>query len=62
MDYKIPLYIQLKEMILQRIADGEYLPGEKIPSEREMAAIYKLIEIQLKMRLMRWLKKGFSTK
>ena len=41
MDYKIPLYIQLKEMILQRIADGEYLPGEKIPSEREMAAIYK---------------------
>ena len=42
MDYKIPLYIQLKEMILQRIADGEYLPGEKIPSEREMAAIYKI--------------------
>ena len=42
MDYEIPLYIQLKEMILQRIADGEYLPGEKIPSEREMAAIYKI--------------------
>lgn len=29
MDYKIPLYIQLKEMILQRIADGGILARRK---------------------------------
>ena len=37
MDYRMPLYMQLKEIIIKRIEDGEYLPGEKIPSEREMA-------------------------
>lgn len=46
-DYK-PLYIQLKETILQRIKDGEYLPGEKIPSEREMASIYKINRMTVK--------------
>ena len=33
MDYRMPLYMQLKEIIIKRIEDGEYLPGEKIPSE-----------------------------
>ena len=48
MEYKIPLYIQLKQLILDRIADGEYLPGEKIPSEREMAATYKINRMTVK--------------
>lgn len=48
MNYRVPLYIQLKEMILQRISDGEYLPGEKIPSEREMASIYKINRMTVK--------------
>ena len=48
MEYKIPLYIQLKQLILERIADGEYLPGEKIPSEREMAATYKINRMTVK--------------
>lgn len=48
MEYRIPLYIQLKEMILQRIANGEYLPGERIPSEREMAETYKINRMTVK--------------
>lgn len=31
MDYRMPLYMQLKEIIIKRIEDGEYLPGEKSP-------------------------------
>lgn len=32
-----PLYNQVKEVILQRIADGEYLPGSTIPSESKLS-------------------------
>ena len=48
MDYRMPLYIQLKEIIIKRIEDGEYLPGEKIPSEREMANIYGVNRMTVK--------------
>ncbi|MGD1816146.1 MAG: GntR family transcriptional regulator [Pleomorphochaeta sp.] len=48
MNYQQPLYIQLRELILQRINDGEYLPGEKLPSEREMSKIYKINRMTVK--------------
>lgn len=31
----VPLYAQLRELILERIQDGVYGPGEKIPSEMD---------------------------
>ena len=48
MNYQIPLYIQLKNLIIQRIKDGEYLPGEKIPSEREMSSLYNINRMTVK--------------
>ena len=48
MNYQIPLYIQLKNLIIQRIKDGEYLPGEKIPSEREMSSLYHINRMTVK--------------
>ena len=48
MDYRMPLYMQLKEIIIKRIEDGEYLPGEKIPSEREMADTYGVNRMTVK--------------
>jgi GntR family transcriptional regulator len=33
----MPLYEQIKAYILQGIQDGRYRPGERIPSERELA-------------------------
>ena len=48
MDYRMPLYMQLKEIIMKRIEDGEYLPGEKIPSEREMADTYGVNRMTVK--------------
>ncbi len=32
----IPLYYQLKEYIIKKIDDGDYPPGEKIPSELDL--------------------------
>lgn len=39
-DYRTPVYIQLRESIKQKIQSGDYKPGSQIPSERELARIY----------------------
>jgi ABC-type glycerol-3-phosphate transport system substrate-binding protein len=36
-----PLYLQVKEVILRRIVEGMYQPGELIPSEKELARDFK---------------------
>lgn len=33
-----PIYLQLMEHIQQKIISGEYAPGERLPSVRELAA------------------------
>lgn len=38
----IPLYHQLADIISSRIRSGEYQPGERIPSENRLAAVYKI--------------------
>ena len=35
MDYRMPLYIQLQDIIIKKIEEKKYLPGEAIPSERK---------------------------
>ncbi len=37
-----PLYQQIKDLILQSLEQGEWKPGEVIPSEFELAARYKV--------------------
>ncbi len=37
LDYRMPIYLQLREIIRNRIEDGEYLPGTAIPSENSLA-------------------------
>lgn len=39
-DYRTPIYLQLREVIRNKIEDGEYLPGTAIPSENELAEAY----------------------
>ncbi len=36
------LYQALAEKIMRRIASGEFKPGERLPAERELAAVYKV--------------------
>lgn len=38
--YQSPVYLQLREVIRNKIEDGEYLPGMQIPSENELAETY----------------------
>lgn len=35
-----PIYLQLREVIRNKIEDGEYLPGMAIPSENDLAGTY----------------------
>ncbi len=38
----LPLYAQLKEAIISAIADGTYVPGDQLPSQREMCQQYNM--------------------
>jgi DNA-binding GntR family transcriptional regulator len=38
----IPLYSQLKNLIVEKIENGEYAEGSKIPSEEELCELYKI--------------------
>lgn len=38
----IPLYFQLKNLIIEKIENGEYAPDSKIPSEQELCEIYNI--------------------
>lgn len=38
--YQSPIYLQLRELIRNKIEDGEYLPGMAIPSENDLADTY----------------------
>ncbi|MDF2679000.1 MAG: GntR family transcriptional regulator [Brevibacillus sp.] len=42
MEHKIPMHAQLRELIREKIEDGEYAYGQPIPSERELATTYGL--------------------
>lgn len=41
-NYRSPIYLQLREVIRNKIEDGEYLPGMAIPSENELVETYKI--------------------
>ncbi len=39
-DYKSPIYLQLREVVRNKIEEGEYPPGTAIPSENELSETY----------------------
>ncbi|MDF3001573.1 MAG: transcriptional regulator, GntR family [Bacillota bacterium] len=43
-----PLYIRLQDIIMKKIEAGEYLPGEKLPSERVLAEKYAINRMTVK--------------
>jgi GntR family transcriptional regulator len=43
-----PLYLQVKEQLLHRIAVGDLKPGEEIPSIRQLAADIRVSVITIK--------------
>ncbi|XCP85394.1 GntR family transcriptional regulator [Roseburia hominis] len=41
-NYQSPMYLQLREVIRNKIESGEYPPGTAIPTEKELAETYEL--------------------
>lgn len=39
-DYRSPIYLQLREVVRNKIEEGEYPPGMAIPSENELSEMY----------------------
>ena len=39
---EVPIYVQVVRDIKKRIVRGKLLPGEKLPSNRELAVLYKV--------------------
>lgn len=58
----IPLYKQIIEDILSRIHDGTLQPGDRIPSERELAEQYLVSHITSKNALAELADKGYITR
>ncbi len=40
LDYRMPIYLQLREIVRSKIEEGEYLPGTAIPSENKLAETF----------------------
>lgn len=46
-----PLYVQLKEVLKQRILDGEYVPHQRLPSESELMQTFGVSRITVRQAL-----------
>ncbi|MBC8503563.1 MAG: GntR family transcriptional regulator [Chloroflexi bacterium] len=47
----VPRYIQIAENLLERIATGELVPGERLPSERELSKTLNVSRMTLRAAL-----------
>lgn len=54
----IPLYVQLEQVIKSRIMTGELLPGERIPTEKELAQTYQVSSITARQAVLNLVQEG----
>lgn len=57
-NYKSPIYLQLRELIRTKINEGEFLPGTCLPSENEMAATYGVNRLTVRNAMTRLVNEG----
>lgn len=50
-NHPLPMYYQLKEFIREKIASGEWQPGDMVPSERELSEQYKISRMTARQAL-----------
>ncbi len=55
----IPIYFQLKEMLISKIKDGTLALGDKVPSETELCDQYKISRITAKRVLDEMAREGY---
>ena len=55
----IPLYFQLKELILQQIKEGTYKVGDAIPTEKELNEIYDISRTTVRQAITELVQEGW---
>ena len=58
----VPLYQQLKAVIEDHIATGEWLPNQRAPSERELCEQFKISRITVRQALSELVMEGRLTR
>lgn len=58
----VPLYKQLIDLLIQKINDGEYKTGEKIPSEQDLCEIYDISRPTVRQAIKDLVQKGILVK
>ncbi|OUM89967.1 MAG: GntR family transcriptional regulator [Caldibacillus debilis] len=59
---RIPLYIQLMDIIINQIERGEYKPNDKLPSERELCEKYDVSRMTVRQALLELERDGYIYK
>ena len=54
----IPLYYQLKSIILEEMAKGNYLPGDMIPTEKEISEFFQLSRTTVRQAITELVQEG----
>lgn len=57
-----PLYAQLRELLKGQIADGTFVPGERIPSEDKLNGMYGVSRITVRRALQELVEEGYLVK
>ncbi|WP_153731627.1 GntR family transcriptional regulator [Sporosarcina obsidiansis] len=55
----IPLYFQLKELVLKQIKDGTYEVGDAIPTEKELSEIYDISRTTVRQAITELVQEGW---
>lgn len=58
-DYRMPIYVQIKAAIIDKIKSREYLPGEGILSERKLAEHYGVNRMTVKNAIQSLVDEGY---
>jgi GntR family transcriptional regulator len=61
-DSAIPFYIQLKEILETRITQGEWQPGDRLPSEQELCDAYDVSRTVVRQTLLKMESDGLIVK
>ena len=58
----VPIYIQLEESIKEKIKNKEYLPGEALPTERELTELYVVSRMTIRQAIGELVQEGVLTR
>lgn len=58
-DTPVPLYYQLKTLLLDRIKDGTYRPGDLIPTENELSAMFDISRTTVRQAVTELVREGY---